>query len=424
MSARKNAFVFQPKIQPPLLPTHRQDRCASHAAVLPNEVLLHLFKRLTDPKDRASCRHVCRAWYEVMNDHTLWVGRTVCLKRLLSVPRYCWDLLKRRRPSRIQVRLSAKTPRQLQLAFEQLRRLIVEDIPHVTSLHLLVSSNIDLTGLSVAMTMFRRLQTLAFTNLSSHSKALIGLETALDHAVSLTELEIAGFRIPDLSSASHPDLVVLKLSLREAISPSQLSALLKQLPHLKHLELSTANASVDGKSIRKRIRSTHPWFLADDEDGAGDEQGAAKPSHVKSLEALARLVAGQHSLTHLDLSGTQCSDEVLQALATTSCPLRSLELGMCAHVTMEGLRYLSNMASSDLTHLGLSHCARVEQEGVALLPTMFPSLASLDLSGWSLSSKTLSKLYQRTQLRTLVLRGVNPSILQDSLHTRRCSIIT
>ena len=340
MSARKNAFVFQPKIQPPLLPTHRQDRCASHAAVLPNEVLLHLFKRLTDPKDRASCRHVCRAWYEVMNDHTLWVGRTVCLKRLLSVPRYCWDLLKRRRPSRIQVRLSAKTPRQLQLAFEQLRRLIVEDIPHVTSLHLLVSSNIDLTGLSVAMTMFRRLQTLAFTNLSSHSKALIGLETALDHAVSLTELEIAGFRIPDLSSASHPDLVVLKLSLREAISPSQLSALLKQLPHLKHLELSTANASVDGKSIRKKIRSTHPWFLADDEDGAGDEQGAAKPSHVASLvlrcirnvqssevvsrglpgrmgdlsslsildcdfskEALARLVAGQHSLTHLDLSG-------------------------------------------------------------------------------------------------------------------------
>lgn len=344
MSARKKVFVFQPRIQPPLLPTHRHDRCASRGAALPNEVLLHIFKCLADPKDRASCLRVCRAWYEVMNDYTLWVGSTVCLKKLLNVPRYCWDLVKKRRPSRFQVRLSAKTPRQLQLAFEQLRRLM-EDVPHVTSLHLLLNSNIDLTGLPVATTLFGRLQTLAFTNLSSHSKALIGIETLLDHATSLTKLEIAGFRRSDLPlNASLPDLVVLKLSLREAISPSHISALLKQLPKLKHLELSTSNAALDGKSVRKRIRSTHPWFLVEDEDGAGDPRGgAAKVCCIASLvlrcirnvqsseivsrglparmgdlvslsvldcdfskEALVRLVAGQCSLTHLDLSGKVC----------------------------------------------------------------------------------------------------------------------
>lgn len=457
MSYRKAVVISQPTIQPPLLPTHRQSRRPSGATALPHEVLLRLFTYLTSPKDRVACLQVCKGWYNVMNDHPLWTDRTVCLKSLLNAPQYCWDLLKRRSPSKFQVRLSAKNPRQLQSSFEQLRRL-VETIQHVTSLHLLINCNISLADVTADKAVFGRLETLGFANVSNDSKTLDGLEAVLTHATNLRELEITGFRGFDLLSASHPDLVALKLSPRDAINPSHLSALLRNLPQLKLLELSTATPS-DSKLTRKRIRLNYPWFLANSEDDVGHQQGPSKLSRIESLslrgirnvetsevvsrglparmavltslsiqdcdfsrEALIAMVTGQKHLVHLNLSGTQCSDEVLKSL--DNCPLKSLELRMCVQVTMEGLRHVSVMADSELDHLGLSHCTRVDPNGATLLLHMFPSLTSLDLSGWNLSSNALKTLAQHVQLRTLILRDVNVVTLHSTSQSRRCSIIT
>ena len=459
----KKFLAFQPPtVQPPLLPTHRRHNCTirdTAGSALPHELLLRLFAHLNSPKDRAACRQVCKAWHDVMDDRSLWVGRSVCLKRLHNVPQYCWDLLKKRRPSHFQVRLSAKTPQQLQVAFQQLQ-LLMADTPNMTSLHLLVNSNIDFTEITEAMAIavFGRLHTLAFSNVSSDSKSLKGLETALAHATILEELEISGFRRFNLLSASHPDLLALKLNLREEISPTHLSALLKRLPRLKQLELSVATAP-DGKSARKKSRLVHPWFLADDEDVMGPLDASSSQCAIETLvlrcirnvqnsevithglparmdgltslsildcdfskEALVSLVTGHSRLVHLDLSGnlvlslghthhhtycicsctcpshfldytqqhapplsfrdvhpltgTQCSDDVLLSL---NCPLQSLELRMCVHITVDGLRHVSKMVDSDLTHLGMSHCSRVDPDVAPQLPSMFPSLTSLDL---------------------------------------------
>ncbi|KAL6138861.1 hypothetical protein ACLB2K_064140 [Fragaria x ananassa] len=85
-------------------------------------------------------------------------------------------------------------------------------------------------------------------------------------------------------------------------------------------------------------------------------------------------------LTHLDLEGCSLvTDQVLEAIGSSSCPIRFLSLRFCSKITDAGLRFLANgSCSKTMEQLNLSSCREITDVGVLLLCNM-RVLGELDL---------------------------------------------
>jgi len=80
-------------------------------------------------------------------------------------------------------------------------------------------------------------------------------------------------------------------------------------------------------------------------------------------------VVSKHHLPKLKLH--RC----LVAISLLRCPLESIELQRCCHITWVGLCYLSELNGSWMRHLELGHCYKVSEGGmVNKIPSIFPKL--------------------------------------------------
>ncbi|XP_040364144.1 F-box/LRR-repeat protein fbxl-1 [Rosa chinensis] len=95
---------------------------------------------------------------------------------------------------------------------------------------------------------------------------------------------------------------------------------------------------------------------------------------------MAMITSAAHHLTHLDLEHcSSVSDQALEAIGSSACPIRVLNLKGCS-ITGAGLRFLANgCCSKTIDQLNLAYCPGINNDGVLLLCKM-RVLEELDLS--------------------------------------------
>ncbi|KAL6146507.1 hypothetical protein ACLB2K_057186 [Fragaria x ananassa] len=104
-------------------------------------------------------------------------------------------------------------------------------------------------------------------------------------------------------------------------------------------------------------------------------------SSVGLLGIMSMITSAAHNLTHLDLGSCyRVTDQVLEAIGSSSCLIRFLNLRCCYNITDVGLSFLANgSCSKTIEQLNLSSCCGITNDGVLLLCKM-RVLEELDLS--------------------------------------------
>ncbi|XP_062021399.1 F-box/LRR-repeat protein 3-like [Rosa rugosa] len=105
-----------------------------------------------------------------------------------------------------------------------------------------------------------------------------------------------------------------------------------------------------------------------------------KRRRVGMVGIMAMITSAAHHLTHLDLEHcSSVSDQALEAIGSSACPIRVLNLKGCS-ITGAGLRFLANgCCSKTIEQLNLAYCPGITNDGVLLLCKM-RVLEELDLS--------------------------------------------
>ncbi|KAI6169138.1 hypothetical protein EDD17DRAFT_1525582 [Pisolithus thermaeus] len=148
---------------------------------------------------------------------------------------------------------------------------------------------------------------------------------------------------------------------------------------------------------------------------------------VKSIQphVLNSFVLAFPSLTHLDLSATRVTPDLLTALANTSVRLRSLSLARCIRLTGESIKtfLIRAPAAAQIQELTLygdqTFPSPLSTEDLEELFTLAPCFTSgeliyLDLSSSPVTGESLSKLGPQPKLRSLGLSYIPDLELQDT----------
>ncbi|KAL6142602.1 hypothetical protein ACLB2K_060879 [Fragaria x ananassa] len=153
------------------------------------------------------------------------------------------------------------------------------------------------------------------------------------------------------------------------------------------------------------------------------------------LGIMSMITSAAHNLTHLDLDTCiLVTDQAPEAIGSSSCLLRFLNLRGCSKITDVGLSFLANgFCSKTIEQLNLYSCFEITDDGVSLLCKM-RVLEELDLrncseitdvGGQAISAiRTLKKLKLQSVIteRTVVALAKN-CINLEVLDLGRCGVI-
>lgn len=123
------------------------------------------------------------------------------------------------------------------------------------------------------------------------------------------------------------------------------------------------------------------------------------------------------NLTHLDLSGTRLTPEILDALGQSQMRLKSLALARCIRLTSESIRrfLIDSPVASELTELNLygdaTYLVPIRPNDLRDIVTLAPCFLSgnmtyLDLSGSMIDRSILSAFKSQPKLRSLGLSHI------------------
>ena len=141
---------------------------------------------------------------------------------------------------------------------------------------------------------------------------------------------------------------------------------------------------------------------------------------VKSIlpRSLGPFLLAFPNLTHLDLSGTRITPEILEAIGQSSTlSLKSLALARCIKLTSESIRHflVDSPVCYELTELNLygdmTYVSPITPEDLVEIVTKAPCFLSgnliyLDLSSTPIDSQILSQIKPQLQLRSLGLSHI------------------
>ncbi|XP_004305130.1 PREDICTED: F-box/LRR-repeat protein 20-like [Fragaria vesca subsp. vesca] len=208
--------------------------------------------------------------------------------------------------------------------------------------------------------------------------------------------------------ARYPNLTTFETP--RGMSNADLALVAQSCPKLEAFILDDISISVEiGRQGMRALGYTYPYRVGDEDalgisndeaheilrvvNEVGDQglcalaDGCPKLSKIVLrrtgaglLGIMTMITSAAHNLTHLDLEGCSLvTDQVLEAIGSSSCPIRILSLRFCSEITDAGLRFLANgSCSKTMEQLNLSSCREITDDGVLLLCNMCV-LEELDL---------------------------------------------
>ncbi|KAL6178374.1 hypothetical protein ACLB2K_049892 [Fragaria x ananassa] len=240
-----------------------------------------------------------------------------------------------------------------------------------------------------------------------HIAAGTGASKAVEEMVQLMEeedLEIKDNAGPILSRVSDPDdrksasqvckgwrlMEGLTRSSLRVLNLDHLPQLLSRYPNLNTFEtpkgMSNADLALLAQSCPKLEAIKLVAINIDEEIGTqgvsalqGLESGISADQVIEQIRVLVQVGdEAAHNLTYLDLEESFVSDQALEAIGSSSCPIRVLRLKLCA-VSDAGFRFLANgSCSKTIKELNLNANLEITDVGVSLLCKMCV-LEELDL---------------------------------------------
>lgn len=109
------------------------------------------------------------------------------------------------------------------------------------------------------------------------------------------------------------------------------------------------------------------------------------------------------SLRSLNLTSSKIRNDMFKSNLHN---LQHFELRSCLNLNSEGIRRIS-MTSKSLRYLGIANCNRLQEPSIKLLPYLFRSLDTLDVSGCAgLTNEVLREFYLQPCRPTLCPRKI------------------
>ncbi|KAL6133087.1 hypothetical protein ACLB2K_065324 [Fragaria x ananassa] len=197
----------------------------------------------------------------------------------------------------------------------------------------------------------------------------------LIEAQSRTSLRVDDPHLLPRLLARYPNLTTFETP--RGISNAYLALVAKSCPKLEAFILDAISISVE-IGVVNEVGDQGLCALAD---------GCPKLSKIVLrrtgaglLGIMAMITLAAHNKTHLDLEGCSLvTDQFLEEIGSSSCPIRFLSLRFCSKITDAGLRFWANgSCSKTMEQLNLSSCREITDVGVLLLCNM-RVLEKLDL---------------------------------------------
>lgn len=393
---------------------------------LPQDILLEVFRYLSF-EEKANVRATCKYFHQLIDHPTLWLNKTVVLKRLQSCNSCFWTTLRKRRIRCLVIKEA--TSKQLQK--------MVNLIPNLTSVSMNVKMNIE---------RLRTLRPLAnLQNLQLSNSSLVLDQELLSEVVTfkqLTTLVLCSSLFGRSSSlcllADLKKLQSLTLHIRQKNPPLlSFQYILFRLPKLRELSLSSVdtweNLSLCFTAPEIRTSKQPDGFeppcisqlqlerltLLNSTNGPLSRKALNQLRNVRSLSvSLTRpcvllntnfvhsMLDNLPNITELELSWNGPLAEFVKVL-----PLELTKIDLInARLSNVDVQLLSDSSGKSLKHLSLVLCNGITETMLKQLPKQFPFLQTLDISGYRLlNQEILFGLVEMPFLKEIVISN-NPHL--------------
>ncbi|XP_064600060.1 uncharacterized protein LOC135466488 [Liolophura sinensis] len=362
---------------------------------IPDEILLFILSHLS-LADLARCAMVCKQFYRVAMDQSLWKSISMTKRQDLSDDML--DVIGRRQPislSLIQCHGNNITANGLQRMFQHCgsyleelnisrcsRGALVGDVvlrqasvqcKHLT--HLDVSwTYVTDSGLSTICSTAHRLESVCINGCPSITNN--GLETLLrKHGKSLRVLELCGcFNINQtgIRSIAHNchNLLTLNLGQCYKLTDSSVAEVTGSLPRLESLDIRGCNRSVRDTSVRKIVKNCPRLSSI----------ALANCPHISDV-ALSEIATYLPGMKWIDLCGCKnITDESLRTLAKNCPNLYYLDISSTS-CTKKSILALAAHCSKKLEVAKLNFLSDIDENSILRLVKACTSLSTLHLYG-------------------------------------------
>ncbi|CAJ0633579.1 9004_t:CDS:2, partial [Entrophospora sp. SA101] len=365
----------------------------SKAAIIPSELVFHIFKFVTTTTDLKSCILVCKSWcrcgVELLWHKPIFTGNASLIRLLVAISRttqtFPYPLLIRRLnfsylgenlSDQILVRLSS---------CERLERLTLGGCKKLTDESLL--KLIDKTEGLIALDMsdIESLTDVVIELVGERCRRLQGLNVSMCKNITDKGVTAVASRCKGLRR--------IKLSGCENITNRSVIDLAENCSNLLELDLTNCHHVTDDaiKPVFENCNQLRELRLA-------------YCAYLTEGPFIKSMPVSFDQLRILDLTScAMITDQAIKKIVHSSPKLRNLVLAKCTSITDEGVNHITRLGKH-LHYLHLGHCSNITNESIVQLARNCTRLRYLDLACCILlSDKSVFELSHLPKLRRIGL---------------------